>query len=119
MQHLPAYWIDGGKKLALDAGISSSSVYHILHNRNAPSYRIAMAITDAISTTVGREILPTEIFSITGTYPTPSVCSFFNCKCLPEAAYTEDDRRKPQYRHLKGGDWHTVDHHNVEEVYGE
>jgi hypothetical protein len=105
--HIPRYWDDAGTRLAIDAGISPSAIYHLMKGRWTPTYRVAIGITEAIGRQLGRELHTSEIFTFTGRFRTPSVCELCGCKgCLPEAAYNEDGTRKAQYRHLKGGDWH-------------
>jgi len=109
MEHIPRYAIDGPARLARDAGLGGTTIYDVLHGRRSPSFRVVARIADAVSAALGKTVQPCELFSFTGRYPTQT-CQLCGCKgCLPEAAYLPDGSRRPEYGHLKGGDWRPHD----------
>ena len=109
MVHTNRYAFKGETRLAADAGVSKSAVCRLLNGRSSPSYALVLALTHALEKHLGRPLDPRDLISTDGRYPTASACELAGCKgCLPAEAYDENDRVKPQYRHLRPGEW-TVD----------
>ena len=106
MAHTTRYAFQGETRLALDAGVSKSAVCRLLNGRSSPSYALVLAITRALEKHLGRQLDPRDIVSTDGTYPTASACGLAGCRgCLPAEAYDENDRLKPEYRHIQPGEW--------------
>lgn len=109
MAHTKRYAFKGETRLARDAGVSKSAVCRLLNGRSSPSYALVLAVTSALEKHLGHSIDPRDVISADGRYPTASACELAGCKgCLPAEAYDENDKVKPQYRHLRPGQW-TVD----------
>lgn len=109
MAHLSRYSFQGQARLAKDAGVSRSAVCRLINGRSSPSFALVLALTRALEQQLGKRVDPRELLSMDGSYPTPSVCELVGCKgCLPDAVYDEKDCIKPQYRHVKPGQWSTV-----------
>jgi transcriptional regulator with XRE-family HTH domain len=105
--HVPFYSIEGVARLAADYNVSKSTISRLLSGKTSPSYRLADAITEALSKRLGKPIDPREIFSREGRFPTPSACALMRCSgCLPPDAWSEkDDKLRPEWRHQKPGEW--------------
>jgi transcriptional regulator with XRE-family HTH domain len=90
LYHVPWYSIEGIVRLAKDTGLSTSTISRLVGQKNSPSYRVAETIASVISQKTGIPIETNEIFSPSGNFPTPSVCSLMGCKgCLPPEAWDE------------------------------
>jgi len=106
MAHTRRYAFKGETRLAADAGVSKSAVCRLLNGRSSPSYALVLAVTSALEKHLGHSIDPRDVISADGRYPTASACELAGCKgCLPAEAYDENDQVKPQYRHLRPGQW--------------
>jgi hypothetical protein len=106
MVHIPWYTIEGQRRLAADCHCSCSTISRLQHNQLNPSYRLAKSVTDAVSRRLGYALDMAELFSTTGAYPTPSVCSLTGCPgCFPPFAFADDGSLLESYRDLKPGDW--------------
>ncbi|MDF2441463.1 MAG: hypothetical protein JWN98_2447 [Abditibacteriota bacterium] len=106
MAHTTRYVFKGETRLAADAGVSKSAVCRLLNGRSSPSYALVLAITRALEKQLQRSLDPRDLISTDGTYPTPSACALAGCNgCLPSEAYDEQDQLKPEYRHLRPGQW--------------
>lgn len=105
--HIPWYTIEGQCRLARDCGVSCSTISRMVRNQAAPTYRLARAVTDALSKRLGVPLDMREIFSTDGTYPTSCVCDLTPaCKgCFPPEAYDHQDNMRPAFQNLKPGDW--------------
>lgn len=104
--HASKYSFDGQARLATDIGVSRSTISRIMSGRSSPSLRIAQAITDALSDALGKKIQPEDIFSPDGYYDEPSTCKLVGCRgCTDEKMFDRSGRIKPEYAHLKPGDW--------------
>ncbi len=106
MAHTTRYAFKGQSRLATDAGVSKSAISRLINGQSEPSYFLVNAITRALEQHLGRRLDPRELISFDGTYPTPSVCQLVGCaNCLPNEAYDEHNRLKPDYRDVKPGQW--------------
>lgn len=106
MIHIPWYSIRGISRLAFDAKVSRSAVCRIVHGQPVRSYAIVVGITRAIEMRLHRHLDPRELFTIDGTYLTPSTCRLLDCPgCLPDAVYNDDGTVRHEYRHIKAGEW--------------
>lgn len=106
MLHTTRYAFEGQEKLAHDAGVSPSAISRLLSRKAAPSLRLAQAVTDALSCTLGVPLKTSDLFSQDGSYSQPSACELSGCRgCLPEWAYDHKGRRLPQWANAKPGDW--------------
>lgn len=104
--HIPAFSIQGQARLAHDAGVARSTVSRLVNGQISPSYRLARAVTDALERKLGQPLDIRDVFTLDGTYPTPSGCALCGCQgCLPEDAWGEDDALKPEWRDARPGDW--------------
>lgn len=106
LAHVPMLTIRGQARLAEAAGVSRSTVSRLVCGRINPSYRLARAVTDALSRLMGDPLEIKEVFTTDGTYPTPSGCARCGCRgCLPSAAWGDDGTLKPEWRDARPGDW--------------
>lgn len=107
MAHVPRYSIEGQCRLAADTGFSRSAICRLVRGKSSPSYRIAQAVTDALSNRLGVPLDLREVFTTDGTYPTPCACDLTpDCRgCYPEAAYDSSGTMLPEYRRMNPGDW--------------
>ena len=106
MAHTRRYAFKSESRLARDAGVSKSAVCRLINGHSSPSYTLVVALTRALEKQLCRVLDPREVVSTDGRYPTASVCALCGCKgCLPDAAYDEDNRLRPEYRHLQPGRW--------------
>ncbi len=106
LAHIPYYAIRGQARLARDAGVSKSAVCRLMSGQSAPSFAVAMAVTEAVGQRLGMSLDPRELISLSGRYPTPSVCNLCGCRgCLPDRAYLPDDTLRPAYRSVPSGAW--------------
>lgn len=105
--HAPWYSFEGQRRLARDCNVSGSTISRLVRGQSAPSYRLARAVTDALSARLGVPLDMREIFSTDGTYPTACVCDLTtDCTgCFPEEAYDHEGSLKPAYQRLNPGDW--------------
>ncbi len=104
--HTKWYAFKGEARLAHDSRISKAGLSRIINGQSAPSFRVLCKIIAALEKEVGRPIDPREIVSFTGTYPTPSVCDLVGCRgCLPDAAYLDNDERRPGFSDEMKGQW--------------
>lgn len=105
--HVPWYTITGGARLAEDARISRSTVSRLMRGKMNPSYRLACAVTEAISRRSGIPLEVNEIFSCDGRYTTASVCELMDCPgCLPPWAWDErTNSLKPEWADASPGEW--------------
>ncbi len=106
MLHVPWYSVQGVTRLARDAGVSHSAVSRLLAGETSPSFALLWKLTKALEQRLGRRLDPRELVSLDGSYPTPSTCALCGCAgCLPPQAYTADDTLKPEWRHVRPGEW--------------
>lgn len=106
MSHITRYAFKGGTRLADDAGVSKSAVCRLLNGQSSPSYTLLHLILRALERHLGNTLDPREIVSLDGTYPTASVCRLTNCSgCLPAVAFDAEGNLKPEFKHLKPGQW--------------
>lgn len=100
------YAFEGQAKLAHDAGVCRSTISRLLSRQAAPSLRLAQAVTDALSRTLGLPLKTSDPFSQDGTYSQPSACTLSGCRgCLREWAYDHKGYCRPQWANAKPGDW--------------
>jgi hypothetical protein len=104
--HTTRYAFKGQARLAADAGVSEATISRLVNGCSHPSYRLVYAVTRALEKAVGRPLSPDEIVSYGGSYPTPSVCLLVGCPgCLPDEAYDEDERLRPEFLGVGPGQW--------------
>ena len=109
MVHVPRYQSFGPSRLARDSGLARSTVTRFLSGESTPSVYMVLALLSAIEKQMGRHIDLRELISIDGNYPTPSACKLMGCKgCLPPEAHNRDCTTKPEYSHMKGGEWSVI-----------
>jgi transcriptional regulator with XRE-family HTH domain len=106
MEHIQDYYIEGASHFAKDAGISRSALSRLMRGESSPSYALVCALTKALEQKLGHRIDPRELISVDGTFLTPSICELVLCNgCLPDCLYDEEDNVKPEYRHIRSGQW--------------
>jgi len=106
MAHIPWYGFKSQARLAADVGFSKSAISRLLRGECIPSLALACALNAALERRLGRKLGLQELFSMDGTYPTPSACQLVGCaNCLPPEAYDRDDNLRPEFRNVKAGEW--------------
>ena len=105
--HVPWYSIEGQARLATDTFLSQATVSRIICGINNASTGAQSAIADAISYRLKIPIVPCELFSPSGFYPTMSCCQLCGCTgCLPPWAWDEDtDELLPAWEFVTPGVW--------------
>lgn len=104
--HIPKLSIRGQARLASEVGVSRSTISRLVNGRINPSYRLARGVTTALEKMMGRPLDMREVFSIDGTYLTPSGCALCRCGgCLPDQAYDPEGNLRPEWRGQRPGDW--------------
>ena len=110
MSHSVLYSFKGETRLAQDAGVSKSALNRLINGQSSPSFVLVCALSAALSRQLKRRIEPSELVSCDGSYPTKHVCQMCGCKgCLPNQAYDEEENLRPEYAHLKPGQWSAED----------
>lgn len=106
MTHTSRYSFRGTSRLAKDAGLSKSTVCHIVHGNTAPLYRTVAPMIKCLEFQLARKLDVREVFSSDGTYPTRHVCKLAGCRgCLPDKIHRADGTVKPQWVDLRPGMW--------------
>ena len=116
MSHSVRYAFRGESRLSEDAGVSRSAINRLSNGQSSPSFALVCALAEALSKRLHKRIEPSELVSCDGSYPTKYVCALCGCNgCLPNQAYDEDENRRPEYAHIKPGQWSTEDFPALEE----
>ena len=107
MAHSPRrYAFCGQARLARDAGVNRSTISRLCAGKSRPTFSLIFAIASLLEQDLGCPIDPRELISLSGVYPTPSVCVLCRCRgCLPSEAYDAEERRLPEYLDLAPGRW--------------
>ena len=109
MVHTSRYSFEGPARLAADLGVPRSTVSRLLSGRSHPSFGLALATLNRLEEATGHSLDAREVFSLDGSYPTPSVCDLLGCRgCLPDEVYDRDDSVKPEFAQLRSGRWPPV-----------
>lgn len=104
--HIPWYAFKTQARLAQDSGVSPAAISRLIRGESQPSLVVALHVTQALSRRLGRPLDVNEVFSLDGTYPTPSVCHLSGChNCLPEHFYDEQEQIKPAFQGVAAGSW--------------
>lgn len=103
--HIPWYGFKTQARLALDSGISPSTVSRLLRGQELPSLLVALRLTDALSHRLGHALDVGQVFSLDGLY-SHSVCDLTGCRsCLPPTAYDRDDNFLAPAPGAPSGQW--------------
>jgi len=106
MVHTSRYSFQGPARLAADLGVPRSTVLRMLRGQTHPSFGLALAALNRLEEATGHSLDAREVFSLNGSYPTPSVCDLLGCHgCLPDEVYDRDDSVKPEFQHVRSGLW--------------
>ena len=106
MVHVQRYWSRGASRLATDAGVSKSTISHLLRGKSNPLYTTTRRVVKCLERELGLPLHPDEVLSEDGSYPTTQVCRLVGCPgCLPEVAYQRDNAQNPVLLHVKAGQW--------------
>jgi len=91
-EHSKRYAFCGSIRVANDVRASDATVSRLLSRCGSPSYALIIRITQALEKEFKRSIDPREVASLTGEYPTASVCDVVGCNgCSPEEAWNEEN----------------------------
>lgn len=103
--HIPWYGFKTQARLALDSGISPSTVSRLLRGQELPSLLVALRLTDALSKRLGQALDVGHVFSLDGLY-SRSVCELTDCRsCLPPTAYDRHDNFLAPATDAPSGQW--------------
>ncbi len=106
MIHIPWYSFRGISRLACDADVAKSALWRLLQGPSNPSYHLLFQVAEALSRQMGQPLDLREVAVERGKpFPTKYPCSLFNCRCLPDWAYTPDDSLRPAWRGIRPGEW--------------
>lgn len=118
MMHIPWYSVDGITRLAYDTGVAKSTISRLLSGKTRPSLALVWKVKEALERRWGRALDFSELFCVSGSYRTASVCDLMQCRgCLPESFYESDGSLKPEFRHIRSGEWSLPPH--TEKAKGE
>ena len=119
MVHTRRYWSMGASLLAADAGVSKSTISHLVRGKSHPLYSTAISVVKCLERELGFRLDLDEVFSEDGTYPTPFICALARCPglgCRPAIIWDEDANSvKPAFRFVNPGHW-TGDNFEFEEL---
>ncbi|BCM94546.1 hypothetical protein IAD21_06453 (plasmid) [Abditibacteriota bacterium] len=78
--HIPWYGFKTQARLAHDTQVVPSTISRLLRGKELPSLLVALRLTQTLSQRVGYPLDVREVFSLDGSYPTPSVQSRQRCR---------------------------------------
>ncbi len=111
MAHHDRFAFKGVSRLALEAGVSPSSVSRLINGKMNPSFLMVARLTEALERQLGFRIDPRDLVAESGRFLEPFVCDLMSCDgCLPENARDEFGDIKPTYKEVKPGKWVTSRH---------
>ena len=111
MAHSDRFAFRGTSKLALDAGVSVSSVSRVIHGEVNPSFRTVVRLTEAVERELGIRIDPRDLVAESGRFLTRFTCGLVGCRgCLPDCARDEFGALKSTYAGVAPGTWVTSRH---------
>lgn len=106
MAHITRYSFRGTSRLAADAGVSKSTISHLVRGLNNPLYITVRQVVKCLEFQLGSELDLDEVMSLNGRYPTLPVCKLCRCKgCLPDCIFEEDGSRKKGFENVVPGLW--------------
>lgn len=106
MAHITRYNFRGTSRLALDAGVSKSTISHLVRGMSNPLYITVRRIVKCLEFQLGRLLDFDDVVSETGVYPTANVCELCGCKnCLPDSVCEKDGSRKKGFEIVMPGKW--------------
>ena len=106
ISHIPWYAFKTQARLARDSDVSKAAVNRLLRGECLPSLHLALRLCRAIEQRLSRTLDLRELFSLDGSYPTPSVCRLMGCRnCLPQQFYDEQETIKPEFKTVAVGAW--------------
>jgi len=106
--HSTRYSFNGRSKLAKDSGCSPRTISRLLRGGSCPTYETVVRVTEALERDLGRPLDVRDVVTFTGTYPTKTVCALVECPgCLPPEAWGDDDLLRPEWQHVRPGEWLT------------
>lgn len=110
MAHITRYSFRGNSRLAHDAGLSRSTITHLVRGLNNPLYITVRQVVKSLEFQLGRRLAFDQVIAVQGRYPTPSVCELcrFTCGrlgCLPDSVCEEDGSRKRGLEDAIPGHW--------------
>ena len=82
MENVDRYMIDGRRRLMEDTGLSRTEVHRLVTGDCNPSYRVVLAVVEALERQVGERIDPREILSYGGAFER-TVCAITRCRGCP------------------------------------
>ncbi|MBS1714604.1 MAG: helix-turn-helix transcriptional regulator [Armatimonadetes bacterium] len=108
MAHSDRFAFKGTTRLALDAGVSPSSVSRLIHGEINPSFVLVARLTAAVEKELGFRIDPRDLVAESGRFLTCFTCGLVGCRgCLPDNARDEFGSLKPAYEGVAPGTWVT------------
>jgi len=121
MVHISRYSFQGRARLAVDVGVSRSTISRLINGQTSSSHALVQAVTDALSAGLKKPLAPRDLFSPDGSYPERSGCRLCSCAgCLPENAFDVHGRRRVEWLNASPGDWSVVPKMNGENrLHGE
>lgn len=106
MVHTRRYAFRGTSRLAADAGLSKSTVSHLVRGKVSPLYSTISSVVKCLELQIQRPLDLREVVSSDGTYPTNCICGLVGCfGCLPDKVYIEDGSLVPGLEDVKPGEW--------------
>lgn len=114
--HLERYWSMGASILAVDAGVSKSTISHLLRGKSHPLYSTARRVVKCLEREFGSNLDPDEVYSEDGSYPTTFVCALMGCPgCDDSRFFDRNDSVLPGLHRIERGRW-TGDNFELEDI---
>jgi DNA-binding phage protein len=106
MAHIGRYSFRGTSRLAADAGVSKSTISHLVHGKTNPLYSTIRRVVNCLELHLGRPLPFREVVSSDGSYPTKHVCDLVGCPgCVPDVVYDAEGVVRAGFRQVQPGSW--------------
>lgn len=91
MQHCPEFWFKGPQaKLSREAGISDSTISHLVNGQEELLVSTALCIVHALREVTGKLFFLEDIFALRP-FPQDAACQLMGCKGCNRARSTQKD----------------------------
>ena len=120
MMHTTRYAFKAQARLAADCRVAPSTICRLLTGHSSPSFALVATITKTLEKHLGRPLDPRELVSTDSQFPTLSTCALCGCRgCLPDEAYDENERLRPEYKGVAPGSWTLLSSQSVRRALDE
>src|SRR5438105_11877666 len=104
--HTRRYAFRGTSRLAADAGVSKSTISHLVHGKTNPLYNTVDRVVKCLEAQLGQTIDFRDVVSHDGCYASRFMCEALACPgCLPDVAFEVDGTRRLGFEAVQPGCW--------------